>query len=148
MTTISPVNLRIDEAIAKLERYDQIITPTSIEANVELRWNDLSPTEAANKVLKAEIQRRCRKRGLIITTADTRQRKSFWNCTPEEIEEEILVKQNGSLRDQNRIKADRACVAFLKEKRVEFGYEVYPELFAEDIERIYAMEGCSAPGRW
>jgi hypothetical protein len=145
---LHPVSLRIDEAIALLERCGEDVTPTAIKINVmqRLTWADYSPEQSNSEGLDRRIQQRLRDRGYQITDTEARTRRDFWHCTLAELDEQLRVKQDSSDYDRARLRADEAVVTYLREKEKELGYEVCPDLFAEDIARIYAMHGVTPPG--
>lgn len=142
-----PVTLRVEEAIDLLERNDMEVTPASVKVNAEktITWADWTPENAASEALDIRVTRCLRDRGYVITDTETRVRKDFWSARPDELEEQLRIKRESSDYDLQRIKADKAIIAFLREKELELGYEVYPGLFHADIDRIYAMHGLSGP---
>lgn len=142
-----PVTTQIDAAIDLLERHGEPVTPEAVKRNVtpRLTWADWSPNEAADEALDRRIPRRMKERGYIIADSVSRERKDFWRSTVAELEEQIRIKKESSRFDVNRLRADEAIVAFLKEQEQAFGYEVYPGLFHADIDRIYRMHGIAIP---
>lgn len=148
-----PVSLRVDEAIDLLEQWGQQVAIEGIRANVrrKLTWADFSSDEAIDAVIDRHAVPRLKARGYIVSDSTPRtggrERKLFWSATPDELGEQLRLKRESARYDENRIRADEAIIAFLRAKRDELGYEVYPGLFDADIERIYAMHGLSSPGR-
>lgn len=140
-------NIRIAEAIAHCEKYEIEVTPRNVRRNLKLTYDDLTADEAIKETIDRRILQVIRGSGYVIADTESRERKPFWLCTFAELEEQIEVQAEGTIYDQNRLEANRAVVAFLREKARDFGYEVYPELFAEDIERIYRMNHCTPPAR-
>lgn len=142
-----PIAIRIDEAIDACEKYGVDVTVANVVNNAEGRitWSDASPDEVLHEALRARVARQLKDRGYIIADATTRRRKSFWKSTAAELEEQQLVKTESSRHDQNRILADGMVIDFLKSKATELGYDPFPELFRDDVERIYAMHGIGTP---
>lgn len=132
----------INAAIDKLERYGMEITPASVWANIDVKAMSFADAEAVlAQHIKSRINPTFKARGLIIINGGSGERKSFWDATPDELEEQIAVKRRSSDFDANRLAADSAVLIFLREKEKDYGYTVYPELFKSDITRIYAMHG-------
>ncbi len=143
-----PVTAKIDAAVAKLERHGMDVTPSAVKVNVEkgLTWADWSSIDAASEALDRRIQQRLKDTGHVISDAVRGVRKDFWQCSISELEEQFRIKEESSTYDRNRILADKAVLDFLKVKNTELGYDVYPGLFENEINRIYAMHSVSVPG--
>lgn len=140
----SPLTLKIDAAIAKLRHHDMPVTPESVRANLEPGWDDVR--HLAERTIMQAIRAQMRADGMVIADASTRERKDFWEAGIPDLEEQLRIKQESNTYDRNRIKADKAVIAFLKEKEGEFGYTVCPDLFRSDIDRIYRMHSLTPPG--
>lgn len=145
-----PVTLRIEEAINLLERNGMDVTPATVKINAEkaITWADWTPEQASSEALDGRITRCLRERGYVITDADTRIRKDFWQCTPAELEAQLQIKKDSSDYDRSRIAAEEAVIVFLRAKEKDLGYAPYPGLFQADIDRIYSMHGLDAPKRF
>jgi hypothetical protein len=143
-----PVTLKIEAAIALLERHGMEVTPAAVKVNVEkdLTWADWAPEKAASEALDGRIRRTLKAGGHIISDATMGVRKGFWEAEIPDLEEQLRVKEESNTYDRNRILADRAVLDFLKEKEKDFGYPVYPGLFHMEIDRIYAMHSLTPPG--
>lgn len=140
----SPLTLKIETAIELVRHYDMPVTPEAVRANLDPGWDDVQTL--AERTIMAAIRNQLKAEGLIIADAETRERKDFWEAEIPDLEEQLRIKQESNTYDRNRIKADKAVIAFLKEKENEFGYSVCPDLFRSDIDRIYRMQGLLPPG--
>lgn len=145
----SPITQRIDEAIDLIERVGGDVTPTAVQVNAwkSITYADWRPGQPEAEALALRIRRRLRERGYQIADADTGTRVGFWECTVEQLKEQRRVKLESSRYDKTRLDAEDAVIALLTEKKKEFGYEVYPGLFASEIDRIYSMHGLTVPTR-
>jgi len=144
-----PVTALVDEAIENFGKHGVDITPAKVDQYVidRLKHGDWSPNAMRDEAVQARVRRALKVRGHIITDGTTRVRKSFWKSTIPELEQQQMVREDSSDRDRNQILAGRAVLDFLREKNQDFGYDVYPELFQDEIDRIYSMHGTAAPGR-
>jgi len=135
----------IAEAVEQLERVDLAITTESVTkaARHKLTYNHFPIL--AEHGLRTRVQRYLREHGYDITDTVTRERKSHWRCTIDELEEQRKIGKDNCTYTQNRDRAREMEIDLIRSKTVEMGYPVFPELFREDIERIYAMNGCSPP---
>lgn len=146
-----PVTARIYEAIDLLDRNGMEVTPAAVKINVQkkITWADWTPEEASEEALEQRIARCFRDRGMAITDSAPRPggrpRKEFWSSLVSELQEWVRIKEESVTYDRNRIKAEKAVIAFLREKESELGYEPYPGLFHAEIDRIYAMHHIAAP---
>lgn len=143
----NPTRAVIVAAIDLVQRHGLSITPANIRANIQ--YDSLTMGDASNalrKHINAQIPVVMKEQGLVITDGTTRERKSFWNAGTADLDEQLRIKEQSSDFDRNRLACDRAVLAYLREQEQAFGYEVYPELFHTQIDRIYAMHGLEAPG--
>lgn len=142
-----PVTTRIDDAVDLIERVGGDVTLPAVMINAEktITLADWKPGEPQKEALQMRVYRRLRDRGYVISDTDTRIRKSFWGATVEELEAQQKIKVEAAEFDGARLRADEQVIRFLQAKRDELGYEVYPGLFAEEIDRIYRMNGVTAP---
>lgn len=135
---------RMHAAIDLLERYGtESLDVDKVLANVDLTWDEAQGVVASKK--RDLARQALRERGYVITDADTRVRKDFWQCTPTELAAQLQIKKDSSDYDRARLVADEAVLTFLRVKENELGYEPYPGLFQADISRIYSMHGLTAP---
>lgn len=137
----------IAQAMERIERHGLPMSTQNVKANVCI--DDFTLREIRDGMehnVNALIPVVMKEQGFVITDERTRERKSFWQATADELDEQLRLKTEGSRFDRQRIACDEAVIAFLREKEKDFGYEVYPELFQDDIDRIYAMHGLSSPG--
>lgn len=147
MAKLNPTRIVIGEAIDLVRRHGLAVTPQNVRANVHVDGLTLADaTDALQKQINAQIPLVLKEQGFVITDAATRERKPFWEAPVAELEEQLRIKTEGSRFDENRIRADRAVIALLKDKQSDYGYEVYPGLFHAEIDRIYAMHGLTSPG--
>lgn len=148
MPNNNPLRALIHDAIDRIERHGVAVTLPHVRSNItveDLTLRDLH--DAMTRQLNALIPIVMKERGMVITDATTRERKPFWEATADELDEQNRIKERSADFDRARLAADKAVVTFLRGKSVEFGYEVYPELFADDIERIYRMHSVQPPRR-
>ena len=143
--SMHPANQRIDEAIDRCRTFGVDITPETVRVNLQLGYNDLSADDAIEEALGFRIRRRMRLRGLLIAKEDTRARKLFWEMTPDELAVQQAVRSDSSAADRAQMQAHKAVITFLRSKEAELGYEPYPALFEEEINRIFRMHGVPAP---
>lgn len=147
MSQRHPANIRIAEAIARCEEYEVEVTPQNVRTNLTLTYDDLTADEAIGETIDRRIRQVMRGSGYVIADTESRERKYFWSCTADELEEQTRIKQEGTVYDQNRLRADEAVISFLRQKERELGYAPFPELFADDIDRLYRMNMCEPPAR-
>jgi hypothetical protein len=142
----NPTRPAILAAIEKVKRNGLPLTLKNVRANVDpsqITFGQM--TDALRSYIRAQVPVVMKQEGMVITDPDTRERKGFWDATPAELEQQMLIKEASSSRDVVRITADRAVIAFLREQEQAFGYEVYPGLFEDDINRIYRMHNVASP---
>jgi hypothetical protein len=146
MATRSPVREVIVQAIELVQRHGFPVTPKTIRANIDVDGLTIGDAnQALVKHINAQIPVVMKEMGLVITDTATRDRKPFADSTADELDEQIKVKAESTRYDQNRLAADQIVVKLLREKEKELGYEVYPGLFHDEIDRIYSMHGIAAP---
>lgn len=148
MARQSPARAAIAAAIDLVEKHGLPLTPATVRANVDIEALSLADArEALAKHVNGQIPLMLKERGCVIVDERSGERKSFWTSTPDELEEQERIKARSSDFDRVRLACGAAVVAFLREKEREFGYEVCPDLFADDIARIYAMHSVPVPAR-
>lgn len=144
----NPLRALIGDALDRLERHGLAVTPKNVRANItvdDLTLRDLH--DAMTRQLNALIPVVMKERAMVIVNPVTRERKPFWTAGPDDLEQQLKIKTEGSGYDRKRIAADKAVIAFLREKSTELGYEVYPELFQDEIDRIFRMQNVTPPSR-
>lgn len=142
----NPVHEVIIAAKEKTERYGLPVTPDNVRANIDYSALTIGDAvEATRRYTNSQVAVVLKSQGFVITDTATRERKDFWQSTRSELGEQLRLKVESATYDSNRILADKAMLALLEEKERELGYEPYAGLFRDEIDRIYAMHGVSAP---
>jgi hypothetical protein len=141
-----PARDAIRQAIVQCERYGVPIVAKHIAANVDVGEVTVNYSNSVmERHIRGLIPTVLKEEGYAIKNAATGERKRFSQMTLDEWEEQIRVKQESVHYDTVRLRADKKLAEFWAEKNQDFGYDVYPELFWDDVERIYAMEGLQPP---
>lgn len=145
--SLSPVSAAIDTAIARLQKFGVAITLDNIvtEARKHLTFADFSSDEAVDALLRSRVPGRLR--GHVIADHHTHERVQHDEARIPDLEVQLRICEVSSDRDQTSLAAKKAELAFLRVKRNELGYEPWPGLFRDEIDRIYRMHGCSSPLR-
>lgn len=145
----SALTLAIDEAIDLVQRNDGVdLTPEHVAANLRVRPDDIHSLE--HGALIEAIRRRMKGRDLIITDADERAggrpRDGYYDTGLSEHKQQLRVQAENGRFTQNRIAAEQAVIEFMEARTTDLGYEPPWLTIAEDVERIYRMNGATPPG--
>lgn len=129
-------------AVAKVDRYGLPRTLENIRANIDY---SLLTFGHARKHVDARIGPWLRAQSNIIVDQDTRERQDYWKSGLRAHEEQLKIKRQSARYDANRIRAEEQVIKLLKQDFVDFGYERHAEFLKDEIDRIYAMHGLTAP---
>lgn len=135
-----PVTARIDDAIDHLEKLGQRVTPAAVKINVRkhLTYGDLSTHEMLDAAIDQRLRPRLAARGYVIADDETRVRKLFADCAPEEFAAQVEVAQINLDKCARRLSEDRKVLAFLRSKEQALGRPVTAGEFADEIAVLLA----------
>lgn len=137
----------IDDAIDLVKRSELDCTPATVRRNV--RMTPAAFDAARDRGLDDAIARRLKGRGEIIVDAVPREggrpRGGYWGTGLSEHQEQLRIQAENGRYTQNKIAAENAVCAFMKQRTTELGYEPPWVTIAEDVVRIYAMHDAAPP---